>query len=698
VITPPDGHVMQSSIQACDPPSPQRERRRSFCRFCGSACAIIATVEGDRILEIEGDREDPISRGYICPKGSALAQFHHHPQRLDRPRIKSNGQVTEVDWPTALDDLAVKLRQVIETHGTSAIGSYAGTPTVPCSTLSVWRTFMGNLKTPQIYSTISIDVACAPLVGERITGQPMLTGQPDLSATMTILIGVNPMVSHGHVFFIPAPKAHLRQWASQGQLWVIDPKRTESAAAASRHLAPWPGSEFLLLGHVVRELLREGADRDFLNAEVSGLDKLSAAVERFTLEEVIAGTRLRADEITEFVTAVRQAGRVAIHCGTGISLGKNANVTTFLMWALHAVTGSLDRPGGAYFNPGFVRNLNRAGWEPMNTTGPGPKSRPDLPSRLGEYPCAALADEIESGHLKALFIFAGNPVIALPDTQRLVAALSKLDVLVIIDVVETASTPLATHLLPSVGQLETADFVSFDFISPWEYTRYAPRVVKPAAERKPLWWILAELSRRVGIESGLPAQISEDDDVLRPMMSGARATFEEVRSSPTAITSPQRTYGWVRQHLPEGRWNLAPLDLLEQLAGAEVCNARWLLVAHRQRNKLNSQMSDGLARPRKPDRAALFMHPLDAAELGVAEGDLLEIATNAGRVTAPVRFDGSWLRGIVSLPHGFGELNVNMLTDARNIDPLSGMVTLGGFPVSLTKVIERDRTVCDMTV
>ena len=205
-----------------------------------------------------------------------------------------------------------------------------------------------------------------------------------------------------------------------------------------------------------------------------------------------------------FVAAIRKAGRIAIHCGTGISMGRNANVTTLLMWALHAVTGSLDRPGGAYFNPGFARNLDAHGWLPMNTSGPGPASRPDLPSRLGEYPCVAIADEIDAGNLRALLVFAGNPLIALPDTNRLIAAFARLDMLVMIDVVETASTAYATHVLPSSGQLEMADIVLWDFMNPAEYSRYAPRVVEPAAGRKPVWWILKELSARLGLDMGLP--------------------------------------------------------------------------------------------------------------------------------------------------------------------------------------------------
>jgi anaerobic selenocysteine-containing dehydrogenase len=369
-------------------------------------------------------------------------------------------------------------------------------------------------------------------------------------------------------------------------------------------------------------------------------------------------------------------------------MSRNANATTLMAWALHAVTGSLDRQGGAYFNPGFTRDLDRQGWTPMNTTGVGPASRPDLPSRLGEYPCAAMADEIEAGNLRALIVFAGNPVIALPDTNRLIEAFKKLDLLVIVDVVETASTPYATHLLPSGGQLEMADMVIWDFLNPAEYARYVPRVVEPAAERKPIWWMLKELSDRLGIDIGLPNGASHDDDILRPMIATGRASFEEVKAAGTAVTSPGRTYGWVHRHLPDGRWNLAPSDLIEQLSQAYVEQDDLVLVPRRQKNKMNGQMSDGLANPRRPDQPMLLINPDDAAGLGILDEDTVLISTDVGSVTACARLDDRYRRGVVSFPHGFGGAKVNFLTDSHSVDHLSGMVTLGGFAVSITKSIQ----------
>lgn len=659
------------------------EEKHSFCRLCGSFCALVATVEDNQVLSIRPDDKDPVSQGYMCIKGVSLGKLHHHPHRLDEPRIRGEDGVSVATWDAVLDDIGQKLREIIATSGPGAIGGYVGTPGAPCSSVGVWRNFMQALGTPQVYSTISVDVACGPLVAERVAGYPMLAVQPDQDAKMVILIGINPMISHGHNFFMPAPKKQLLSWANEGELWVIDPRRSETAELATHHLAPWPGSEFMLLGHAIRELLKDGADEGFLQAYAQGVETLRTAVDRFTLEATAAGTRLTADIIEQFVSAIRRTGRIGLICGTGISMGRNANVTWFLKWALLAVTGSLDRKGGAYLNPGFTRRLDEVGWTPMNSSGPGPKSRPDLPSRLGEYPVAAIPDEIEANNLRALFVIAGNPVIAFPDTNRMLEALKKLDLLIVIDIIDTATTELATHLLPSTGMLEMSDVTLWDFVNPVEYARYAERVVEPTEGRRHVWWVLKEISDRIGIDMGLPADITDEDDVIRPMMAGARASFEQVKAERTIVSG--RTYEWIHRFLPDGRWNLGPEDLIGQLRTAKPGDDEIVLTPRRQKNKINGLFNDGLTNPRRPDRAELCINPDDAADRGIADGDAVTISTDAGSITAPAKIDPRYRRGVVSLPHGFSDINVNMLTDVRDVDLLSGMPTLGAFGVRINR-------------
>lgn len=122
--------------------------------------------------------------------------------------------------------------------------------------------------------------------------------------------------------------------------------------------------------------------------------------------------------------------------------------------------------------------------------------------------------------------------------------------------------------------------------------------------------------------------------------------------------SEGRTYEWMHRHLPNGRWNLDVPEVLDQLAKAGVETADFLLIPHRQKSKLNGQMSDGIANSHRPDRASISIHPEDAAILGLREGGRARVSTATGMLEAPVGLDSRYRRGVVSVPHGFGHINV----------------------------------------
>ena len=244
------------------------------------------------------------------------------------------------------------------------------------------------------------------------------------------------------------------------------------------------------------------------------------------------------------MAAIRRHGRIALQSGTGVTMTAAANVTEWLMWALQIVTDSLDRPGGTWFNPGYLKGMDTRSWAPSDGhPGPGPDSRPELPHRGGELPAAAIVDEIEAGNLRVLFVAGGNLVTALPDTPRLLRALAQLEVLAVADVVDNEMTAVATHVLPCAGQLERADLphVIDTYISAVA-TQYTAAVVQPVAERRPMWRIFAELGERLGLAllpRGLRADQATDDDVLAPMAARGRTTFEELRTA-GEVSSPSR--------------------------------------------------------------------------------------------------------------------------------------------------------------
>ena len=368
---------------------------RTFCRICSAACALVVTTDGDRVLGARGDVDDPVSRGYSCPKGRSVGALHHHPKRIDGAQIRdASGAWAAARWDDCLDDLAARLRDVRAEHGDDAVAVYMATASTFDSIGSRYAArFAQGLATRNRYSAVTLDSPSKPLVAELMAGRSDLLPAVDRErATLSIFIGVNPVVSHGHFNAFPDPVTRLRELAAdEREVWVIDPRRTETARLATRFLQPRPGTDWILLAHLVRSLLEDGADTVFLAEHASGVERLRAAVAPFDRDAVLRGTGLPGDDVDDLLAALRRHPRVAAQTGTGISMGATANVTEWLTWALHVVKGSYDRPGGMWFNPGFIGCHDRRRAQPAAETltlDPSPPSRPDLPSRIGRVPRA----------------------------------------------------------------------------------------------------------------------------------------------------------------------------------------------------------------------------------------------------------------------------------------------------------------------
>ena len=671
---------------------------QTVCRCCSAGCAIIVTTDGERIVDVKGDKDNPRTHGYICPKGHSLGYFHHRPDRLDFPSM--HGQ--RAGWTQTLDDLGGRLRAVIAAHGADAVGVYQGTGAVSDTVgLPLIERFIRKIGSEQFHTAATVDVSPALRAGDMVCGTWYLYPvwiPEDEQSRLAIYLGSNPAVSNGYLTMLPDPQRRIRAFRSRGgQLWVIDPRRTQTATLADRHLAIRPGSDAVLLAWLVRELLGPGGGADQADyALMTALEdraRLLEAVQPFTLERASAVTELDSAVLLELLAAIRTAGRCAVVAGTGITFGEHALLTEWLRWVVLIVTGSLDRRGGMWFNPGWMYPLERqTQWQhspPAGLMGPGPKSRPELPSVFGQRPAIAIVDEIEAGNLKALLVCGSNPLTAFPDPARTEAALKSLEVLVCIDVVETPLAALATHVLPSVGQMERADIVAE--IS----TSYAAAVVPRAAERRPMWWMLRELGRRLGVDvlEGLDAAAESDDAVIRHLAACSRDGGEALIAAGSAGLTPPRLYGWVREKgLPNGRWRLTPPGMLERLAElsralrpAPTSARSLLLVNARQLSRTNSTgyVSPGISR----DLPQLRLNPQDAAEHGLADGDRAQIVSGFGQVCATVHIDEHLRQGVVSLSQGWHEANVSHLTSATSgVDPLTSQPQMNGLAVSLTKV------------
>ena len=653
---------------------------RSFCRVCTSVCGILVDVEGEQVVRVRGDQAHPLSHGYTCAKGRALPQMHHHPDRLEQPMQRVDGELRPTTWDACLDDLGDRVRAIVEEHGPASVGIFFGSGNgMDAAGYRMAQALHGAIGTPAKFSPLTIDGTAKVLISDLVGGAVALSGRPDLDhAELVLVIGTNPVVSHGHSVAIPDPVSALRDLTGRAELWVIDPRRSETARLATRHLAPRPGTDYALLAFLVRELLRDGADPGVLAERVQGVDELALAVEPFTRDRAAQLSDVDPDALDDLLASVRRVGRVAVDTGTGVTMAPSANVTQWLAWVLMILTDSMNRPGGYWFHPGFGHQLEAFGLPvspPEGSFGPGPASRPDTHAFLGEWPCAVLADEIRAGNIRAVLNFGGHLLTAFPEADDLEPALRDLEVLATTEIIANDTTALSTHVLPTKDQLERADVTLWDFLSPRVAAQHTPAVVDAVGDRRSSWWVIAELGRRLG--HALAPDDADDDAMLARIGKRARCSFDELVDAGWVEVDHDVPAPWVDAHVERlGGWRLAPRLLVEQLARL-VEPSPLVLVPRRQVRHLNSQFAY-LDEP-----ATVVVHPDDASAAHVLDGAPVVVRSAHGAITGVAKVDDAIRPGAVSVPHGHQDVNVNRLTSKDDLDPITGMATYCAIPVTL---------------
>lgn len=657
---------------------------RSFCRICTAVCGILVDLDGDTVVDVRGDRDHPRSKGYTCPKGRSLAKMHHHPNRLEHPMMRVDGRLVPTTWAECLDDLGDRLRRVIDRHGPQSVGIFFGSGLgMDTAGYRMAQGLHAAIGTPAKFSPMTIDGTAKVLIADLMGGTSALGGRPDYdNANLLLLVGTNPVVSHGHNLAMPNPRGgYLRRLSEKGQLWVVDPRRTETARMATGHLAPRPGADYAVLAYLIRELLADGADHEFLRRHTVDSDALAASVAPFTADHTIALTDADPVELEKLLAAVRRTGRIAVETGTGVTMSATANVTQWLAWALLAVTGSLNRPGGCWFHPGYwyqLETLELPISDPAGSFGPGPRSRPELRSMLDEWPCAALPDEINCGNIRAVLNLGGSMVTGFPDAVALTCALGKLDVLATLEIIGNETTELSTHVLVTKDQLERPDVTLWDVLMTQVGAQYTPAVVDPVGDRRSTWWVLAELGRRLGHQLVDTSQPITDDMMLAGVTAGARRPMEQLVEDRYIHVDHELPAPWVDRHIERlGGWRLAPKVLVDQLATLEQ-PAPLVLVPRRQRSMLNSQL-EYLGEP-----SEVLMHPDDAAAAGVVNNQKVTVRSGNGALVGIARVDPEIRRGAVSIPHGHShDANVNRITSTVDVDAITGMTCYSGVPITV---------------
>jgi anaerobic selenocysteine-containing dehydrogenase len=300
----------------------------------------------------------------------------------------------------------------------------------------------------------------------------------------------------------------------------------------------------------------------------------------------------------------------------------------------------------------------------------------------GQVPAVALADEIEAGHVRSLVVTGGNPITAFPEPERVRAALRRLDTLAVVDVMESELTDLATHVLPATGQLERADLSLAELTAVRSGLQATTAVVDPVAGRRPVWWMLGSLARRMGADllGGADPDALDDRSFLAGLLGRSPLHADAVfAAGPHGVDVPEE-FGWVRETmLPGGHFRIAPPALLARLAEHREPEAPLVLVPRREMAWSNSVRYAGTgAEP------VVRLHPDDAVEARVHDGDRIRVAGGHGELTALLAIDANVRAGVVSVTHGRVASSPGTLTSSHvDVDAITTMPHASGVPVTI---------------
>ncbi|MGB1557483.1 MAG: molybdopterin-dependent oxidoreductase, partial [Oceanococcaceae bacterium] len=485
------------------------EIRFGACNLCEAICGLEFHLRDGEIQAIKGDAEDPLSRGHICPKAVALKDIYNDPDRLRRPLRRRGEDWEEIDWDTALDEVADRLVAIREAHGPNAIGAYLGNPSVHnYGTLTHSGQFLGPLKTRNRFSATSVDQLPHQLVALWMYGHQLLVPISDIDHCQFFLVlGANPMASNGSLMTVPDFRQRLKDLQARGgRMVVIDPRRTETAAVADAHHFIRPGTDAALLAALLNTLFEEGlAQPGRLAAFTEGLDAVREAIRPFSAEKAAEVTGIAADSIRQLARDFAAADGAACYGRMGVSTQAYGGLCQWLIQLINIATGNLDRPGGVLFTRPAVDLIG------------GPRSRPghynrwrsrvsQLPEFGGELPASTMAEEISTpgeDQIRAMVTIAGNPVLSTPNGRQLDAALEQLDFMVSVDLYLNETTRHADIILPPTSGLEHDHYdLIFHIFAVRNTARYSPALFDKPEGAMHDWEIFNALGERINARLG----------------------------------------------------------------------------------------------------------------------------------------------------------------------------------------------------
>ncbi|GBE64580.1 oxidoreductase [Mycobacterium sp. MFM001] len=692
--------------------------QQSACILCECNCGIVVQLDGRTLAKIRGDKEHPASRGYTCNKALRLDHYQNNRNRLTSPmRRRPDGGYEEIDWDTAISEIASAVTRIRDTYGGDKIfyyggggqGNHLGGAYSGAFLKAIGSRYRSNALAQEKTGEAWVD---AHLYGGHTRGEFE-------HAEVSVFVGKNPWMSQS----FPRARTVLNEIAKDPRrsMIVIDPVLTDTAKMADFHLRVRPGTDVWCLAAMAAVLVQENlCNEEFLARHVTGVDAVRQTLSDVPVDEYAARCGVDPELLRAATRRIAAAESVAVFEDLGIQQAPNSTVCSYLNKMLWILTGSFAKRGGQHLHSGFGP-LMRHGTEVGRTPVTG------APLIGGLVPSNVVPQEILTDHpgrFRAMFVESSNPAHSLADSTACRAAFESLELLVVIDVAMTETARLADYVLPAASQFEKPEATFFNLEFPHNTFHLRHPLLEPLPGTLPEPEIWARLVRALGVV---------DDAELQPLRNAAKegreaytvAFMQAIGENPTfRKVLPYLLYETLGPTLPDGLagaaalWGLAQNVALTYPAAVRRAGHRdgnelfdailenrsgvtftvheyeddFELIRHAD-HKIHLEMpelldeirrlpdvparyttpefpivlSAGERRPftandifrdpswRKRDaQGALRVSVEDAQELGLVDRGRARITTAAGSAEASVEVSEAMLPGHASLPNGYG--------------------------------------------
>jgi len=657
---------------------------KTICDMCVMRCGINVYVENGKIVKVvAGMHEHPFNA--LCVKAQAIPELVHSSERLTNPLRRVNGAWEKISWEEAFGSITDKLTDIKRKYGSKAVVVYVGYPFSGTQTEKVIRRFTDLYGTPN-YATQSSFCFLARTIGYSLTCGTHIVPHYSADTKCMMVWGMNPRESY------PVQADAITAMAERGaKLIVIDPRATPLAKEADIHAQIRPGTDCALALSLLNVIITEGLyDRTFVKQWTVGFDQLVEHVKEYTPERAEEITWVKAEMIRNMAQMYASNKPASISLGISTDHSTNGIQAIRAITTLIAITGNLDIPGGNIYALGLSQTNLRLEERVAKDTPVG-ADYPLFTKYSLEQTVTPAIDGILTEKpypIKGLLVAGSNPILTWPNTNKVIKAFNKLELVVVVDIFMTDTAMLADIVLPGTTFLERQDLRDYRNRGVSLVVR-ANRVIKPIGNSMEDWKIWAELGKRMGYAEYFPW--GNADELFEYLLKTTNISLDQLRQNPGGVYYAQREF---QKYVKDGfntpskkveiysetmsKLGYEPIptfhepaespvskpDLVEEYPLILITGARTIAYLHSEYRNLPS-LRRLVPEPR------LEINPQTASSLGIIDGHMVRVESLRGGIKLKARLTEDIHPKVVSIQHGWSEANVNYLTDDEAHDPIS---------------------------